>query len=69
MKKLVIISLLALSFVSCDNSYHKHTNELNRVNTEIGLTYAALEYNDGSMPVDSLLNRLHELNMELNNIR
>ena len=63
MKTLVIV-LLALLLASCETKENRDLKY--KLSTEIGLTYAALEYNDGSMPVDSLLNRLHELNMELN---
>ena len=62
--KTIVIVLLALLLASCETKENRDLKY--EISTEIGLTYAALESNDGSMPVDSLLNRLHELNMELN---
>lgn len=65
--KYLIITLTLFLLVGCETKESRDAKY--RISTEIGLTYAALEYNDGSMSVDSLLNRIHELNTEFNSIK
>lgn len=65
MKKVLLI-LFSVVFVSCTSNNNR--NKLNKIITDIGVTEALLVYKTDKTNVDSLINRLHELNMEFNQL-
>ena len=65
MKKVLLI-LFSVVFVSCTSN--NNCNKLNKIITDIGVTEALLVYKTDKTNVDSLINRLHELNMEFNQL-
>ena len=65
MKKVLLI-LFSIVFVSCTSNNNR--NKLNKIITDIGVTEALLVYKTDKTNVDSLNNRLHELNMVFNKL-
>lgn len=65
MKKVLLI-LFSIVFVSCTSNNNR--NKFTIIITDIGITEALLVYKTDKTNVDSLINRLHELNMEFNQL-
>ena len=65
MKKVLLI-LFSVVFVSCTSNNNR--NKFTIIITDIGITKSLLVYKTDKTNVDSLNNRLHELNMEFNKL-
>ena len=65
MKKELMI-LFSIVFVSCTSNNNR--NKFTIIITDIGITKSLLVYKTDKTNVDSLNNRLHELNMEFNKL-
>ena len=65
MKKVLLI-LFSVLFVSCTSNNNR--NKFTIIITDIGITKSLLVYKTDKTNVDSLNNRLHELNMEFNKL-
>ncbi len=65
MKKVLLI-LFSIVFVSCTSNNNR--NKFTIIITDIGITKSLLVYKTDKTNVDSLNNRLHELNMEFNKL-
>ena len=65
MKKILLI-LFSIVFVSCTSNNNR--NKFTIIITDIGITKSLLVYKTDKTNVDSLNNRLHELNMEFNKL-
>ena len=65
MKKVLLI-LFSIVFVSCTSNNNR--NKFTIIITDIGITKSLLVYKTDKTNVDSLINRLHELNMEFNQL-
>lgn len=66
MKKVLLI-LFSVLFVSCTTN-DNYRNKFTIIITDIGITKSLLVYKTDKTNVDSLNNRLHELNMEFNKL-
>ena len=65
MKKVLLI-LFSIVFVSCTSNNNR--NKFTIIITDIGIIKSLLVYKTDKTNVDSLNNRLHELNMEFNKL-
>lgn len=66
MKKVLLI-LFSVQFVSCTTN-DNYRNKFTIIITDIGITKSLLVYKTDKTNVDSLIHRLHELNMEFNQL-